>query len=147
MSLTVTSQELLLQYSELEYLLLGDLRALLDEPGESRDKRWLLAVLDSLIETIPREFELREQGGYMSELLNDHPQLADVAQTLYLEHARIFSMLSDLRLRIAQDLNATALEDQLMMELRDWMLLLMKHNRAERRVYQTVVLAVHGGGD
>jgi len=145
MSLSITSQELLMGYSRLEYLLLGDLRAILDEPNETRDRRWLLAVLDSLLETIPREFELREEGGYMSELLELQPYLSDVAASLFSEHDRIFDMLSDLRQRVNQNLNATALEDQLTAELRDWMLLLMKHNRRERRVYQTVLCIEHGG--
>ncbi len=147
MSLTVTSQELLMGYSRLEYLLLGDLRAILDEPDQTRDQRWLLAVLDSLLETIPREFQLREEGGYMSEILELKPFLSDLALSLYAEHERLFSMLSALRERVNLDLSAVALEDQLAMKLRDWMLLLMKHNRTERRVYQTALCADHGGGD
>ncbi len=145
MSLSVTSQELLMGYTRLEYLLLGDLRAILDEPNETRDKRWLLAVLDSLLETIPREFELREEGGYMAEVIEYRPELCDVAESLFGEHDRIFDMLAALRERVGQNLDATSLEDQLTAELRDWMLLLMKHNRRERRVYQTAMCMEHGG--
>jgi hypothetical protein len=145
MSLSVTSQELLMGYTRLEYLLLGDLRSVLDEPNETRDKRWLLAVLDSLLETIPREFELREEGGYMAEIVEYRPELSDVAESLFCEHDHIFEMLAALRQRVGQDLDATSLEDQLAAELRDWMLMLMKHNKRERRVYQTAMCVEHGG--
>jgi len=147
MSLSATSQELLMGYSRLEYLLLGDLRSILDEPDQSRDQRWLLAILDSLLETIPREFELREEGGYMSEVLMHHPGLSQTAELLCEEHDRLFDLLSALRERVLLRLDATSLEDQLVMELRDWMLLLMKHNRMERRIYQTALCSDHGGGD
>jgi hypothetical protein len=33
----------------LEYLLLGDLRQLLDEPASRENRRWLLSVLDRLL--------------------------------------------------------------------------------------------------
>ena len=137
MNLSITSQELLMGYSRLEYLLLGDLRAILDEPEDARDSKWLLAVLDSLVDTIPREFELREEGGYMAELVEREPCLADVVGALRAEHARIFSMLADLRRRVGLALDTTAIADQLSMELRDWMMLLMKHNRRERSLFQS----------
>ena len=145
MNLSITSQELLRDYSRLEYLLLGDLRSILDEPEETRDAKWLMAVLDSLVDTIPREFELREEGGYMSDLLEREPCLADVIGSLQSEHARIFSMLADLRRRVGLALNTTAIADQLGMELRDWMQLLMKHNRRERSVFQTAYNMDVGG--
>ena len=145
MNLSITSQELLRDYSRLEYLLLGDLRSILDEPEDIRDVKWLLAVLDSLVDTIPREFELREEGGYMADLLEREPYLADVVGALQSEHARIFTMLADLRRQVGLALNTTAIADQLGMELRDWMQLLMKHNRRERSVFQSAYNMDVGG--
>ena len=61
--------DLLEEYSTLEYILLGDLRDLLYEPPDEETCRWLLAVLDALLETLPREFDLKQQDGYLMEVL------------------------------------------------------------------------------
>jgi hypothetical protein len=147
MSFSVASRELLTGYSQLEYLLLGDLRAVLNEPDDLRDTRWLIAILDSLVQTIPKEFELREEGGYLSEVLSIQPQLTRTAELLQAEHARIFGLLADLRRRVGNSISSTALADQLVMELRDWMALLQGHNRRERRVYQSAFNLDVGVGD
>jgi hypothetical protein len=147
MSLSATSQELLLGFSRLEYLLLGDLRAVLDEADEVRDNRWLLAILDQLVETLPRQFELREEGGYMCELLDRQPFLAGAIDVLHAEHTRIFKLLADLRSRVANSTQAVALADQIKMELRDWMQFLTHHNRRERTLYQTAFNLDVGVGD
>ena len=52
--------------NEFQYLLLGDLRDLLDEARDESDRKWLLAVLDVLVELMPQERQLHEKsGGYM----------------------------------------------------------------------------------
>src|SRR5260221_8654966 len=60
---------LLEQYTSLEYILLGDLRDILEESLDRESRRWLIAVLDALLETLPREFDLEEHDGYMAEIL------------------------------------------------------------------------------
>ncbi|MCA9032679.1 MAG: hypothetical protein KDA66_17810, partial [Planctomycetaceae bacterium] len=50
---------------ELEYILLGDLRDLLEEAPSKETSRWLTAVLDVLLEKIPEEFEMRCEDGYL----------------------------------------------------------------------------------
>lgn len=147
MSLSVASQELLLGYSKLEYLLLGDLRSVLDESDDARDNKWLLAILDSLVDTLPREFELREEGGYMCELLDRQPFLAGTVDVLQAEHTRLFVMLADLRARVANSTHAVALADQIKAELRDWMQFLRHHNRRERTLYQSAFNMDVGVGD
>jgi hypothetical protein len=137
----------LLEYTKLEFLLLGDLRAGLDESEESRDMKWLLAVLDSLLEAVPRGFELREEGGYMEDVIAMHPAWAPHVERLKNEHERIFEILAQLRRRVANQLNYTSLADQLQMELRDWMQFLIKHNRHERSLYQSAYNLDFGCGD
>ncbi len=41
-------------YTALEYILLGDLRDLLEEPADHFTRSWLVAVLDALLDTLPR---------------------------------------------------------------------------------------------
>jgi hypothetical protein len=136
-----------LNYTNHEYLLLGDLRSVLDEPDESRDMKWLLAILDSLLESVPKEIELREQGGYFEDVLTIHPAWAPHVERLQMEHARIFEILSQLRRQVANQLNYTSLADQLQMELRDWMQMVIKHNRHERSLYQSAYNLDFGCGD
>src|SRR5262245_36103537 len=61
------------RYSVLEYLLLGDLRDLLEEPPDTETRRWLLAVLEELLNLLPNEFEFEDQGGYLSEVREQFP--------------------------------------------------------------------------
>lgn len=142
-----TQSNQLIEYTKHEYLLLGDLRSVLDESDESRDMKWLLAILDSLLQTVPKEFEIREEGGYLEDVLSIHPAWAPHVERLRAEHERIFEILSQLRRQVANQLNYTSLADQLQMELRDWMQLLIKHNRHERSLYQSAYNLDFGCGD
>ncbi|MCC7423444.1 MAG: hypothetical protein IT428_24475 [Planctomycetaceae bacterium] len=45
------------EYATLEYLLLGDLRAAVEETEDETSHRWLLAVVDALLEALPRKSE------------------------------------------------------------------------------------------
>jgi hypothetical protein len=147
MSTSSLQTEQLTKYTKHEYLLLGDLRAALNESDESRDMNWLLAVLDSLLETVPKEFELREEGGYLEDVVSMHPAWAPHVERLRSEHERIFEILAQLRRQVANQLNYTSLADQIQVELRDWMQLLIKHNRHERSLYQSAYNLDFGCGD
>jgi hypothetical protein len=69
---------LLNRYSTLEYILLGDLRDLLEEPPDEETRRWLVAVLDALVKTLPREFDLEDEDGYMSDATPTGPARSTV---------------------------------------------------------------------
>ena len=45
--------------SELEYLLLGDLREMLEEPFTPQGRNWTVAVIDTLLDMLPREISQR----------------------------------------------------------------------------------------
>ena len=145
--ITSTQSRQLSEYTKLEYLLLGDLRSVLDEADESRDMKWLLAILDSLLDTVPKQFEIREEGGYLRDVVAMHPAWAAHVDQLRNEHEHIFGSLAKLRRQVANQVNYTALADQLQMELRDWMQLLIKHDRHERSLYQSAYNLDFGGCD
>ena len=65
--------ESLEDYTALEYILLGDLRDLLEEPADQFTRSWLIAVLDALLDTLPRQMALKESSGYLSEVLDEYP--------------------------------------------------------------------------
>ena len=46
----------------MEYILLGDLRDLVDEPFDGVTLKWLKAVIDALLETLCREFARQDDG-------------------------------------------------------------------------------------
>jgi hypothetical protein len=94
---------LLEQYSSLEYILLGDLRDVLDETPDAESRRWLIAVLDALLDTLPREFDLEDTDGYMSEVLERYPSWNKQVDRLHREHDVLFTKLKELRGRLDCD--------------------------------------------
>ena len=101
MSLTPSSGAKLRRYTELEYILIGDLRDLLEEPLEDENIGWLLTVLDALLDTLPVEFELKEEGGYLEEVLEEFPNWPVHVSNLRNNHEHLCGSLQELRDRIA----------------------------------------------
>ena len=60
--------------SALEYILLGDLSDLLDEPLNGDTRRWLLAVLNALLDTLPSDMNDSDDGGYVGGVLGEDHQ-------------------------------------------------------------------------
>jgi len=138
---------LLEQYSSLEYILLGDLRDILEEPPDDESRRWLLAVLDALLETLPREFEIEEENGYMAEVLERYPSWSLQVQRLHNDHDHLFSKLKELRGRVERDIWVAPIANEVRRDLRDWILKLNAHHRGETRLMQTAMNLEVGAGD
>ena len=134
-------------YTELEYILIGDLRDLLEEPIDAENARWLLAILDSLLETLPVEFELKESGGYLNGVLEVYPNWHSQVVNLQSEHEPLCRRLCELRERIAEQDEVEEIAVQLRHDLRDWMHSLIAHNRHESRLLQTAINLEVGCGD
>ena len=135
------------RYTEYEYLLLGDLRDLLEEPVDRQNRRWLLAVVDALLQTLPAEFELREEGGYLSEVLDEYPNWYSQVEHLRAEQTDLCERLRDLRGRLAAHSELDSVRNMLRIELRDWMKRLIAHNRHESRLLHTAINPEVGTGD
>lgn len=135
------------QYSSLEYILLGDLRDLLEEPIDRENRKWLLAVLDALVDTLPREFDLEDEDGYMSEVLERFPNWSHQVDRLHCDHERLFQKLKDLRRRIERDSWIAPIANEVRSEVRDWIRTLVAHNRSENRLVQTAMNLEVGAGD
>ncbi len=138
---------LLEQYSSLEYILLGDLRDILEEPPDDESRKWLLAVLDTLLETLPREFDLEEEDGYLAEVLERYPSWSSQVERLYRDHELLFSKLKELRGRIERDIWVAPIANEVRRDLRDWILKLIAHHRSETRIIQTAMNLEVGTGD
>jgi hypothetical protein len=138
---------LLEHYTSLEYILLGDLRDLLEEPADEETRKWLLAVLDTLLETLPREFDLEDEDGYMSEVLERYPNWSNQVERLHRDHDLLFLKLKELRGRIERNIWIAPIANEVRRDLHEWILNLIAHHRGETRLMQTAMNLEVGTGD
>jgi hypothetical protein len=131
----------------LEYILLGDLRDLLEEPTDEENCRWLVVILDGLLEAKKREFELQEDGGYLEDVLEQVPNWEPQVEQLRREHHELFANLRKLRDRVGSRMSFETVADTVRADLRDWMTLLQRHHRHTRRIVQSAFNFDIGVGD
>jgi hypothetical protein len=131
----------------LEYILLGDLRDLLEESPDEENCRWLLVILDALLEAKQREFELQEDGGYLEDVLEQVPNWQPQVEQLRDEHRELFGNLRQLRERVGSRQTFDEVADTVRADLRDWMTLLHRHHRHTRRIVQSAFNFDIGVGD
>lgn len=134
--------------NEFQYLLLGDLRDLLDETPDEGNKRWLLEVLNVLVDLMPRERRLHEDGGgYMCEVLDEFPSWNRHVMRLHLKKLHLDYALRELRNRIRDEKSWVAVAEQLNCNLSEWMSLFQDLHRAETSLMMDAMLLDVGGGD
>src|SRR5690606_6244973 len=104
---------------ELEYLLLGDLRDLLEDPPNETTRRWMLVVLDALLETLPRGIQLKDEDGYLSEVVKAFPNWSDQVDALRREHDILFGKLRRLRERIVHRAHFEDIAEETREDLRE----------------------------
>ena len=144
---TPSASEKLKRYTELEYILVGDLREILEDPIDDDNLRWIRAVIDALLETLPVEFELKRQGGYMREVLERHPNWLCHVTTLESQHRRLCRKLRELRNRLSDSTELENAAKQLQLELNEWMDGFDAHNHQEVDLLQTAMNLEVGVGD
>lgn len=134
-------------YATLEYILLGDLQELLDEPLDEQNRTWLWAILHALLETLPREFSLQEEGGYLAEVLDRQPNWAPQVESLREQRSRLYSKLEELHNQVVRRGTVTRTARELRRELREWTANYQAYHRHERRLMQTAFNTDVGVGD
>lgn len=147
---SVSESRSLSDCAALEYILIGDLRDLLEEPLNEVNCKWLSAVLDTLLVTMPRRMDLQRQGGYLSDILEENPGWYSQVERLDREQSRLYEKLCDLRSLVTDDANeddARRLQSMLRHDLREWMNSLVAHYRHERRLIQTAYTVDVGGSE
>ena len=130
---------------ELEYLLLGDLRELLGDPETPQTRRSLLLILDHLLANLPRQLELKCQGGYMSEVLAEHPAWQNEVDELLRDDRDCNSALARMHQRVRQDLSWRPIAHEMRDTLDVWMGLLNAIRKHEIRMLQTAFILDLGG--
>ncbi len=139
--------ESLRRISELEYILIGDLRDLLESPIDDQNLHWISAVLDALLDTLPKQFELKRQGGYLNVVLEAQPNWECHVLSLEVEHEQMCVRLQQLRSQLPDAVKVEFLARTLSMELKGWMQAFVSHSRRESRLLQTAMNLEVGCGD
>ncbi len=132
---------------EFEYILLGDLRDLLDDEPTEVNRRWLMAVLESLLETLPKEFALKSRDGYLQNVLDEYPSWDNAVERLERQHVHLYRQLRMLRDRLVTRFPMAEIADRLRVEVEEWMDSFIELHRAERElVFEAINMEV-GTGD
>jgi hypothetical protein len=139
--------ESLEDYTALEYILLGDLRDLFEEPADQFTRRWLVAVLDALLDTLPREMALKESSGYLNEVLDEYPSWYRHVEDLQNEQRLLVLSLQALRDRLESAGPYERDAVRVNSAVRQWMNRLKAHRRHETRLLQTAMNLEVGCGD
>ena len=132
----------------LEYILLGDLRDLADEPFDGVTMNWLRAVMDALLETLSQEFSRQDDGGgYLQEVIDLDPNWTRYVDRLAEQRRAIFVRLRGLRGQLDGLQSLKTVVPALRDELKDWMYSITALHRHERRLLQTAFNLDIGIGD
>ncbi len=133
--------------TELEYILLGDLRDLLEEGTSSETRRWMVAVLDVLLDMLPREFALKSRDGYLSEVVDAYPNWSPEVQRLQSEQSELYVRLHEFRDELNGRRDSRQQVRRLQKELELWMEAFVAHHRQETDLLQKAMNTEVGCGD
>lgn len=137
----------LVDMAALEYILLGDLRDLLEEEPSEQTSKWLVAILDTLLDTLPRELAIKSRDGYLEDVLEAHPHWEAQVQQLHAEYKLLCVRLEAFRDQLVSRTPYASIAAQLREDLSEWMTALQNHHRQETQLLQTAVNLEVGGGD
>lgn len=132
-------------YAALDSILLDDLRDLLRDKFDGETRKWVLVVLDELVGTLPREFHLREEGGYLAEVVERFPNWSDRVERLHREYENLIKGLHKLRDEIMQTVWAAESAPQVRRGLAEWVNSMVAQDRHERRLLQLATNLDIGG--
>lgn len=135
------------QFTEMQYILMGDLRELLETPVSKFQRNWLLTILDALLETLPQQFRIKEEGGYMTEVVEAVPYWDAEVEKLRGEHGPLCETLRDLRTRVAEGSQFKEVAEIVRLDLQRWVERMTAHDHHESQLFQNSVNLEIGVGD
>jgi hypothetical protein len=133
--------------TEFEYILLGDLRDLLEDPPNDETRTWLMAVLEALLDTLPKEFALKSRDGYLSVVLDEYPSWDRQVARLETQYVSLYRQLRVLRDRLVTRHRLEDVAERLRVELERWMDAFVGLHRDERDLVLEAVTLEVGAGD
>jgi hypothetical protein len=133
------------QCTDLEYLLLGDLQEMLEEPLTPTGVKWVLAVVETLLDTLPREHRLKSADGYLSEVLAECPNWSVHVDRLRTQYFELYDRLSDLRDDLEDGFAEPTTTRSVKRSLKSWMQEFASYQRRESDLLGAAVNLDLGG--
>ena len=119
-SKTTESCSLLKVTCDLEYLLIGDIRTLLEEKFDSQTRSSLLVLMNRLILSLPDVLELSSKKGYLNTVIERRPSWSRQINALYQANLDCVSSLTLVRDDLENDTPKAAISKELELKLRNW---------------------------
>lgn len=118
------------EYSTLEYLLLGDLRAALQDSDDADSHRWLTGVVASLVQSLPQKLELTLELDGLCLAAKNAADRDALFGDLHAEQRRLLAELEEIHRRMAESAAMQALLEEVGPRLTDWLDSLAQHNQS-----------------
>lgn len=119
-SKTTESCSLLKASCDIEYLLIGDIRTLLEEKVDSQARSSLLVLMNRLILNLPDVLELSTENGYLGIVAERRPSWSRQINALYQANLDCVSSLRLLRDSLENDTSIAAISKGLELRLGNW---------------------------
>ena len=142
---TTESCSLLKAGCDLEYLLIGDIRILLDEKFDSQTRSSLLVLMNRLILNLPDVLELSSENGYLSIVAERRPNWSRQINALYQANLDCVSSLGLVRDGLENDTSIAAISKELELGLRNWIKSFSAMRRRESTMLQEAFTLDLGG--
>ena len=133
------------QCTTLTWLLVGDIREMLQDHLDDEAIRWLKPILDSLIGAMCEQSELHSSDGLYDDLLGSFPHLITRVAGIEAEQNELCRSLRELRNGIERDIPLERLAAELEEGLGDWVNCMIRHSRREAVLLQDVWYTEIGG--
>lgn len=133
------------QCTTLTWLLVGDIREMLQDHLDDEAIRWLKPILDSLIGAMCEQSELHSSDGLYDDLLGTFPHLITRVAGIEAEQNELCRSLRELRNGIERDIPLERLAAEIEEGLGDWVNLMTSHSRREAVLLQDVWYTEIGG--
>jgi hypothetical protein len=133
------------QCTTLTWLLVGDIREMLQDHLDEEAIRWLKPILDALIDAMREQSELTNREGWYDDLLGEFPHFVSRVARIEAEQSELCKSLRELRNGIERDLPLDRLAAEIESELSNWVDLMIKHTRREAALLQDVWYTEIGG--
>ena len=133
------------QCTTLTWLLVGDIREMLQDHLDEEAIRWLRPVLDALIAAMGEQAELTNREGWYDDVVGSFPHLISRVAKIEAEQTELCRSLRELRHHIERDLPLSRLTKEVEADLANWVNLMMTHGRRERVLLQDVWSTEIGG--
>ena len=117
---TAKLNSMLKESCDLEYLLLGDIRTLLEEKFDSQTRSSLLVLMNRLILNLPDVLELSSDEGYLNIVAERRPCWSRQINALYQASLDCVSSLTLVRDGLENDTSIAAESKELELRLRNW---------------------------